>query len=94
MRLEQETTLTNFFKNVFAELYTSLWATLYIDQYSQNNTPFKYNWIFVKLINKLLLHQPKCVRIKIKTIQRDFEIDLEISTSIWHKQHNCKMFWF
>jgi len=30
MRLEQETTLINFFQNVFAELYTYLWATLYI----------------------------------------------------------------
>jgi len=29
MRLEQETTLTNFFQNVFAKLYTYLWATLY-----------------------------------------------------------------
>jgi len=25
MRLEQETTLTNFFQNVFVELYTYLW---------------------------------------------------------------------
>jgi len=30
MRLEQETTLTIFFQNVFAELYAYLWATLYI----------------------------------------------------------------
>jgi len=32
MCLEQETTLTNFFQNVLAELYTYLWTTLYIEQ--------------------------------------------------------------